>query len=120
MMAFQHARGVPNRHWRFSKRLIQTSSRGLKRGSHYMLELSQNRQSALNDFRQYQLDRHVPGATYLVGALRDKALKVKDRTGRRGGAEQAMPTDLAQRHEVLPGPVLCMEELNCWTRRPGL
>lgn len=81
-----------------------------------MLELSQNRQSALNDFRQYQLDRHVPGATYLVGALRDKALKAKIALD--GVAEQAMPTDLA-RHQVLPGPVLCMEELNCRTRRPG-
>lgn len=29
-------------HWRFSKRLIQASSRGLQRGSRYMLELSQN------------------------------------------------------------------------------
>lgn len=37
-----------------------------------------------------------------------------------GMAEQAMPTDLAQRHEVLPGPVLGMEEVKCWTRRPRL
>lgn len=64
-----------------------------------MLALSQNRQSALNDFRQDQLDRHVPGATYLVAAPRDKALKAKIAPG--GVAEQAMPTDLAQRHEVV-------------------
>lgn len=82
-----------------------------------MLELSQNRQSALNDFRQYQLGRHVPRATYLVGALRDKALKPKITL--RGVAEQAMPTDLAQRHEVVTRTLLCMEELNRWTRRPG-
>lgn len=31
-----------------------------------------------------------------------------------------MPTDLAQRHEVVTRTLLCMEELNCWTRRPGL
>lgn len=52
------------------------------------------------------------------GALRYKALKAK--IALEGVAEQAMPTDLAQRHEVLPGPVLGMEELNYWTRRPGL
>lgn len=86
-----------------------------------MLELSQNRQSALNDFRQDQLDRHVPrfGAAYLLeGARREEGLKPK--IALRGVAEQVMPTDLAQHHEVLPGPVLCKEELNCWTRRPGL
>lgn len=40
-------------------------------------EVSQKRQSALNDFRQYQLDRHYPGPRTWWGALRDKALKAK-------------------------------------------
>lgn len=57
-----------------------------------------------------------PGPHTWWGALRDKALKAKIALD--GVAEQAMPTDLA-RHQVLPGPVLCMQELNCWTRRPG-
>lgn len=51
------------------------------------------------------------------GALRDKALKAKMHW-EAWRSRRCRPIWLSAMR-WLPGPVLCVEELNCWTRRPG-